>query len=152
MSIDLPPSTERDLIQAIVTDIEDEIGPILAQHSTTIFPTMKKDRIIGKWIEAEISRMKMFCGYDNQDIADQYTDEDKRLFRDVIIFRVCARVLRTCQINRKVGKSFAQPTYLEMMKSFSEEARNYALYLREKYYPAVKPNDDNPYPPIPDEE
>jgi hypothetical protein len=152
MPTDLPESTERDLIKVIVRDVEDELGPILASSSTVIFPNMRKDRIIGKWIEQESSSTKAFVGYDNADVADQYTNDDLRILHKVILFRVCARALRTAQVNRKVGKSFSQPTYLEMMKSFQEEARKLSLYIREKYYPCVKSRDDEVYPPIPEED
>lgn len=152
MTTDLPPSTERDLIEVIVRDVEDELGPILAGSSTVIFPNMRKDRIIAKWIEQESSSTKVFVGYNDTVVSDQYTNDDRRILHNVILFRVCARALRTAQVNRKVGKSFSQPTYLEMMKSFLDDARRLALFLREKYYPCAKSRDVEEYPPLPVED
>jgi hypothetical protein len=151
MPIPLPPSTQRDNWTVKVEDIEDELGPLIAGaqgESTGLFPLDNKSRIIGSWIIEETLIIYEFLGLLDTDlaIADKYTNSDQVMLHQCIMYRVCARIMRRAQVNRKVGKSFSQPTYNDQMERYFADSERYGLYLREKYYPIVSIRDvDYPY-------
>jgi hypothetical protein len=116
-----------------ISDVEDEIGPVLSKQSSTVFPDSRRDQIIGRWCEREQSKFYQFVGVRFSDLTGPFMD----LARDAVLFRVVNRVLKKIQSNR-TQRSGGVPSYQELIETYQKEQDMIELHLRASFFPDGK--------------
>lgn len=130
-------------VLTVPEDVIDEIGYLIDRNTSTDFPDDRREVIIGRWIARETNKF-----YEFTEITYSQLFSKPRLLlmaRDVVLFRVCVRVLRRVQANR-TNVPGGVPSYREVIDDYKEEYKQNELYIRKQYWPSTKTQDEE-YPP-----
>ena len=131
-----------DIIQISVQDIEEELGPLLTRKEA-ILTSESRPATIGKWINEE--KLQLLGALSITEVEAATEPHIKVMVEKNIRYRVCVRLLRMYDANRK---TIGLTSYRASIVEYRNEQEDMENYIMEWFNPMVRGREDDKTQPL----
>jgi hypothetical protein len=129
------------------TDVQREMQKILTRETQSHFDLATMEEVIDRWCYKEEAKFYAFVSILRSDL-DGHKDADNviSVAEDVIINRVCVRILRMIQANR-MNIPGGTPNYSQVMADYKREYEQDESWIKSLFWPYTKKRQDPVHQP-----
>lgn len=123
--------------------VMDEVGYIIDRFDSTIFPDERRESTLARWCRREESKFYTYVKILRSQL--DHRPDLRTIAEDVVLYRVCVRVLRRVQSNR-MNVPGGSPSYAIVIENYKKEYSADELFIKGEFWPKTKKVDEE-YPP-----